>query len=117
MRWPLATKARNRIMPRDGRARRPEPHQGARGSPVEEPDQRLVVAACVIEYEAFEGGVALLPACRSEAQQRLEVVEVRLLDRFADLVGAVEMTGEAKGGADLVLAELVRGLEVTQPVD
>ena len=58
---------------------------------MEELDELGVVTPPVLEDEALECRVALLPGPRPVAQQRLELVEVRLVDRVPDLVVSREM--------------------------
>ena len=81
---------------------------------MEELQQLLVVGATVGEHELLQRGVAFLPGRGAPAEERLEVVEVGLGARVADLVEALEVTREAERDAQLVPLVLVGQVEAAQ---
>ncbi len=81
---------------------------------VEEPHEFLIVTPLVVDDESLELRLALAPACRARAEERLEVVEVSLFDRPTDLVAALEMPSEPEQGPKLVFHERLVGGDVAK---
>ena len=104
----------DRVVGGHGRAGRTDEQLVAQVPAVEELQQLLVVGAVVGEHERLERGVALLPGRRSPAEERLQIVEIGLGARVADLVEALQMAREAERDAQLVALVLVGEVEAAQ---
>src|SRR5205085_1831485 len=103
-----SAKALDREMSCHGRSGRTHELMGSPEAPVEERNQRIVVASAIGEHELLESAVALLPRRRTATEHQREVVEIGGDTCAPDLVEPLEMARQAEGPPALVLRRLVR---------
>lgn len=72
-------------------------------TPVEDTQQILIVPVPILEDELLEECISAFPIAGSVPEQPLQVVEIGGFDPSADLVGSLQMPGESKEDAKIVL--------------
>src|SRR3954454_16038389 len=100
----LAGERLRRVVPDHARALGAELHVHAQVAPVEQPHELLVVGADrgIGQHEPLELRVPLLPGLRSALEQCVQVVEVGLGERVADLIRPLQVPRGAEGQPELV---------------